>query len=462
MTERELTPAQVSFGLRISVIEGAFATIHAALLGGVFMTGLALRWGANAFQFGLLSAIPALFTAASLLGALLVSQLGHRKTLTLVTAVVGRSVFLGFLPFLLARQPMPMPLFLGLVATYNLCLVIAGNAWTSWMGDLVPASKRGRYFGARNTVMNMISTVFTFGVGRFLDANKTEMGFTWVCLAGLAAGILAMVLLRMQPEPALPGKLQRPWPSAIRAVIQEPLRDQGFRKFIRFVATWSLVAPLASPFYSVHLLKHLSRASYSLLGSYIALSAASGIAFQWLWGRIIDRYGAKPVLRLNLLFTGFLPLCWVIATPSFMLPIWLDAVGNGLFWGGVNLGWFSMLLGLAQGKPQRDAFFAFFTAVTGLGGFLAALVGGVVAQMLSRFHWNIGPFQFVNFHVLFLAAGLGRFAVVGLVRSIPEEGARSMRELLGALGNLGARGLSMGKELVAEGLGAISERLFPG
>lgn len=244
-----LTPERIRFGQRISIWEGTFATIHGSLIGGVFITGLALRWGANTFQFGLLSAIPALFTASSIIGALLVARLGERKSLTVITSVVGRSAFLAYLPFLLAHRSMPIWMFLTVVAAFNLLLVIAGNAWSSWMGDLVPETSRGRYFGIRNTLMSLTTMVLSFLVGKYLDANKTDQGFSIVCLLGVLAGIVSMFLLRQQPEPhTIEREPPRPLLPALRSVISAPLADPGFRKFMRFITIWSLLAPLASPF----------------------------------------------------------------------------------------------------------------------------------------------------------------------------------------------------------------------
>lgn len=451
------------YGLRISVVEGTFATIHATLIGGVFITGLALRWGANSFQFGLLSAIPALFTASGILSALLVSRLGERKPLTMATSVIGRSVFVAYLPFLLMHQRMPMWLFLAVVATFNFFLVIAGNAWTSWMGDLVPEERRGSYFGLRNTLMSLTTMIFAFVVGKYLDAYKTDAGFSYVCILGVAAGIIAMILLRLQPEPrTLEPAPAQPFLPAVRNIIRMPMADPGFRKFIRFIAVWSLLAPLASPFYLPHLLKHLTRNSYSVVGIYIAISAASGIAFQWLWGRAIDRFSAKPVMVINLFCTGFLPLLWIFATPRFLIPVWLDGIGNGLFWSGATLAWFNLLLGFAYGKPQRDAYFALFTAVNGLGGFVAGLAGGIIAQALTRFHFELGPFRFVNYHVMFLLAGIGRFASLPLLKSVPDEKAGPGAHVLQGISSFTLRWLSSSKDFVLEGLSDLSRRIFPG
>jgi MFS family permease len=462
-----LTPSlpseQVRRGIRISVVEGSFASVHGALIGGVFITGLALRWGASTFQFGLLSAIPALFTAGSIIGALLVSRLGERKPLTVITSVVGRSLFLFYLPFLLMHQRMPLSLFLAVIAVFNLLLVVAGNAWNSWMGDLVPSDTRGRYFGMRNTLLSLITMVFTLIVGKYLDAHKTDLGFAVVCVAGVAAGVVSMFLLRQQPEPCtLRPEPRQPFLPALRQIISVPLADPGFRKFIRFMTIWSLIQPLAGPLYGVHLLKNLSNNSYLLLGAYGAVSAASGIVFQWLWGRAIDRFGAKPVMTLNLFCTGFLPLLWVFATPKFLLPIFMDAVGNGLFWTGATLAWFNLLVCFAEGKQHRDAYFALFTAVSGLGGFVSSLAGGALGQVLTGFHLNLGPFHFVNFNVVFLVAGLARFAGLGFLRSVPEKDAVPVAQVLEGIGEFTLRGLSIGRNLVLEGLGAISQRFFPG
>lgn len=456
-----LNPAQVRFGLRISIYEGIFATIHGTLIGGVFLTGLALRWGANTFQIGLLSAIPALFAASGFLSALLVARQGVRKPLTLITSVLGRSVFVAFLPFLLLHNRMPMPAFLAVMAGFNLLLVFAGNAWTSWMGDLVPEDRRGSYFGLRNTVMSLTTMVFTFAAGRFLDRYKTDSGFAYVCGTAVLAGVIAMFLLRIQPEPRTIRPDPKPVLPALRAIIAGPLADPGFRKFLRFIGIWSLLAPLASPFYIVHLLKNLTSYSYSVVAVYVAISSASAIVFQWLWGRAIDRFSAKPIIFINLFCTGFLPLLWIFATPRFLLPVWLDGIGNGLFWTGATLAWFNLLLGFAQGKKFRDAYFALFTATAGLAGFVSSLIGGTIAQALTSFHWPIGGFRFVNFHVIFLLAAIGRFASLWLLKPVPDERAAPVSTVLVGIGDYTLRRLNYGKDLVLEGVSVLTRRVFP-
>jgi len=54
----ELTPKEIRTGLKISVWEGSFATVHVTLTSCAFLIGYALLLGVNDFQLGLLAALP--------------------------------------------------------------------------------------------------------------------------------------------------------------------------------------------------------------------------------------------------------------------------------------------------------------------------------------------------------------------------------------------------------------------
>ena len=96
-----------------------------------------------------------------------------------------------------------------------------------WMGDLVPGENRGRYFGLRNTIMSLITMVLTFVVGKYLDANKTDQGFFYVCVIGVLSGVVSMIVLRLQPEPCtIQRQPSKPLLPALRADPEQaaPLR----------------------------------------------------------------------------------------------------------------------------------------------------------------------------------------------------------------------------------------------
>lgn len=56
--------------LRISILDGALATAGASLAGGIFLVGFALQvLNANAFQIGILAALPTFANLLQMVGA---------------------------------------------------------------------------------------------------------------------------------------------------------------------------------------------------------------------------------------------------------------------------------------------------------------------------------------------------------------------------------------------------------
>src|SRR5262249_56208039 len=72
-----------------------------------------------------------------------------------------------------------------------------------------------------------------------------------------------------------------------------------------------------------------------------AVVAAHGVAVALvriiaapLWGRAVDRLGARPVLVLCSFGVAVVPAIWMLPTPERLWPIALEAVLAGVLWGG--------------------------------------------------------------------------------------------------------------------------------
>jgi MFS family permease len=436
---------KIKTGLKISVFEGSFAQIHINLTGGMFLTGFALYLGANAFQIGLLAAIPAILTSLGFLAGILVNQLKQRRTPTVLASGTARGLF--FIPaiLLLFNHKMGIGNFLILVGIVNGLLTIANTMWTGWMSDLVPKEMRGRYFGIRNTILGFIGMIVSFGGAKLLDyykgLNQTTSGFALIFGLATIASTMAAILLSQQPEIAI-----APKPTALRQIILGPLHDKNFRKFLGFVSFWYLTSGVASPFFMVFLLQNLSL-PYSTIALYSIFAGLMGLIFQLLWGRAVDRFRSKPVLTINFLCVAFLPLLWLFPTRTFLLPIWLDAALTGVFWPGVNLAVFNIVLSLSDNEEIKENYFAVFTFVTGMGGFISSLVGGYIANLLKDFRLEIFGLNLINFHLLFIFATISRLLSLLFLRKVQEPKAYPTLYALEVMGDYAMRRLSYGKEL---------------
>jgi MFS family permease len=450
-----LTPQEVSRGLRVSIVEGGFAMLYTTLGGGMFLTGLALWLGANSFQIGLLSAIPALMTGFGFLSGYLVRRAGARKELLIWTAGIGRSVFIVLVPFLLLRMKVSLVLFFATVAVSSLIMTIAGTVWTSWISDLVPEERRGRFFGLRNAIHGVLGVTTAYVAGRGMDWLKAQghepIGYALAFGLAVIFGLVSTLLLLRQPEPEL-----APRPAlSLRRTFLGPLKESQFGRLMLFLAIWFLTGTLASPFYLVHLMKNL-HFSFAAIGVYSIIGGVTGMVMQLFWGRAIDRFGARPVTVLNFALVGVMPLLWLFATPSFRLPIWGDALMNGLVWSGASLGLWSLLLELADNPAHRESYFAIYSAVTGLGAFVASILAGVIAQALHGFHVTIAGLAFINYHIMFLAAGVLRFITLPLLLRVRERDSESVRHTMRALGTMALWQLNAGKDTVLSALGLRS------
>jgi MFS-type transporter involved in bile tolerance (Atg22 family) len=163
------------------------------------------------------------------------------------------------------------------------------------------------------------------------------------------------------------------------------------------------------------------------------------------------------VTVVNFALVGLMPLLWLFATPSFRLPIWGDALMNGLVWTGGSLGLWNLLLDLADNPARKESYFAIYSTVTGLCAFTASMLSGVIAQLLHDFRLSIAGHVFNNYHVMFLAAGLFRFVTLPLLLRVHERDSKSVRHTMRALSTMALWRLNAGKDVILDFLGLRSK-----
>lgn len=413
-----LHPAEVRRGLRISTIEGAIATVHisitGAIGGSVFLTGFALLLGADSFQIGLLGALPFIGQAFQFVGAYLEERVGNRRSLVLYSALAGRLIWalllaLPFLPFLSGLELLIF--FVGLACSYALN-GIAGNAWLSWMSDLVPARQRGVYFGMRNTVAGIAGMASTFLAGQLLDQFRAQgdepVGYALIFGVAVIAALGAAVLIARQPEPPIVPR-QR---VSLGDLLSGPLRDRSFRLFVITTTGWSLVTGVAIPFFNAYGIGQLG-ISFSTLALTVIVTSGVGLIFGPLLGRLMDKFGYRLVLTLCVLGTVPLPWGWILSTPDNLIPLWLTSIFSGVFWPGVTQGLTNVLMERAP-ADHRAAAMATHSAISGVGLLVAGLLGGILATALAGAQLNLGPIALSSLTLLFALTSLGRLLMAGV------------------------------------------------
>ncbi len=433
-------------GLRVSVIEGVFAQVHISLTAGMFLMSCALYIGLNNIGIGILSAIPAFFTGFTFFAIYLIRIFGNRRTFCVLFSGAGRGIFLILGLLLLFTRHVSHEVFFIIVIIYNILMNLASNAWLSWMSDMVPKETRGSYFGLRNTILNLVGMATNLIGGHILDIYKAAgtlaRGLGVLYTSASTSSTVAAGVLSMQPEPPL--KHEEP---QLKEMFLTPFKDKDFIKLLRFISFWYLLAGVAAPFYLVHMLTNLNMA-YSKVALYSIIAGMSSLVFQIIWGKAIDRYKSKPVLTINYFCAAFLPLIWLFAHREFLLPIWIDAFLTGIFWTGINLSLFNIVFSLTEEKELKQSYFAVFASISGIFGFISAIIGGFAAQALAGIHVHIFGLTLINYHFLFIFASTIRFISLVFLTKVREKEAYPTIRALQLMGDYTTRRLALYKDLV--------------
>jgi MFS family permease len=420
----------------VSILEGCVSTMHGALIGGGLITAYAYGLGATDFHIGLIGGLTTLANAGLLLGAGASVRLGARKPVVFRAGLASRLSWslLAVIPFLPLPPIARVWMFLGVLGFAHLLQQVAGSPWMSWMADLVPEAERGRYFSVRNSVCGAVGMVCALTVGRAFDHLRATA--TWaqglgafVPFFSLAAvfAVGSAALYTRQWEPPMRGETARRPHHMLRMAFRHP----AFRPLLRFQILWAVACGIGGPFFGAHMIKNLQM-TMSQIALYGILAGLAALAAQPVWGRLADRFGNRPVLAFNIFMVFLSPFIWLFATPTFHLPVWIDGLFSGLFWPGVNLTLFNLVISTAP-EENRQSYLATNGVISGLGHFAAAALGGRIALYLGDLAFPLGAQVFVNFHVLFVLSALIRIALLPSALRLHEPRAQPLRAMISGL-----------------------------
>ncbi|HEX8825434.1 MAG TPA: MFS transporter [Archangium sp.] len=403
--------------LRASVVEGVVAEGVMACAGGAAIMGWALYLGCGPFWVGLLGALPFLAQLMQLPGAWLTSRHGPRRV-ALVTVALSRQAFLPLvvLPFLPVSPEVKRGVLIAVAATHHGLGILCNNAWVTWMGDLVPSRVRGRYFGRRTAISTLTGALATFSVGSFLDgahaSDRTGLALAGLAFTACVLGALSTAVMALKHQPPRPPAM----PFRAARVLQ-PLRDRVARRFLLYSVSWNAALGLAGPFFTLYLLEDL-KLGFTLVALQGSTTALARMLSAPLWGGLIDRLGARAVLRACCSGLVLSPLLWVLAGPDRWWPIALDALLSGVLLSGHGLAAFALPLAVAPSR-ERPFYHAAFAMTGGAAFALASAVGGLLVQTFPSSHPLLG-YPCSALQLTFLVAALARGCAALVSRQLIE------------------------------------------
>jgi MFS family permease len=380
--------------LRNFFFDGLFSSANDSITL-TYLTLFVLSLGASSSEIGLMAALASISATMLLIpGAMLVDRVGNRKKIVLISGGLASNVCI----LLMAGIPLIIKGRGLIYVAISLKVIMDGlrnfslPAWVSMTGDVIPLSWRGRYFATRNLIMGFAAMVVTYGIGQVITWLGEPVGYQWSLLLAFVFGITSTSFFaRIRDYRDKNQEIPRQSYS-LQSLFQTLKGDRNFLAFCLFTGLWTFSLNIAGPFFNVFLVKDLG-ATASIIGVVAVVGKITSMPAQRYFGPLVDRWGARRLIRLMAFFIPILPFSWYfVQAPWQAIPI--NALG-GILWAGMNLASFNLLLDISP-QEQRARYSAMYQIAVALSAAIGAFLGGFIAD-----HWGI---RFV-----FLLSALGRF-----------------------------------------------------
>lgn len=410
MAMRYSRDPQVNSSLSHSVRDAvAFSVMSGA--GETYFSPFALFLRATTAQIGVLASLPPLLGSfMQLLSAWITRRRVGRRQIVLIGAGLQAATWVPIVLLPVLFPAHAVPLLVGCVTVYYATAHLIAPQWSSWMGDLVPERRRGRYFGRRTRLASITAFLSLVIAGVVLSLcnrrGETLTGYGIIFAAAALARVVSTYHLSRMHEPS-PASVVPP-PVVTRDWLQR-LRRSPFIYFSLFMASMQLAVSIASPFFTVFMLRDLH---YSYL-QFMA-NTATVVLVQFLtlntWGRLSDVFGNRLILVMTGALIPFLPVMWLLSDDFWYLIV-IQVIG-GLSWAGFNLSAGNFLYDLVP-SPKRTTYLAAYSVLQSVGVFFGAMLGGLLAGVMPRHIVAAGhTFTWIStLEGVFLVSTLARFAM---------------------------------------------------
>ncbi|MXV51392.1 MFS transporter [Pedobacter sp. HMF7647] len=399
-TSEKLSDTQINRGLKYVVTDGVASEAMVAFTGGTFLVALAVQLGASNFQLGILASLPTFSNIFQLLSIWLVQRYKNRRAISFISTVVARfPLFLiGALPFMFTAGT-SIQVLIFLLSIHYFGGSISGASWNSWMKDLIPDEKLGSFFSHRSRLAQIASVTLSLGIATALDYIKSShpgyVGYAYLIMfiIGGLFGMLSAWMLARTPEPTMSVTNEN-----TLTLFKKPLKDKNFRRLLIFNSFWAFALNLATPFFSVFMLKTIGLPISYVIALGI-IGQISGIFSIKLWGRYTDKHSNKSIISLcaPAYIACILAMSFTSMPSHYILSLALLVLINivsGISTSGINLALNNIGIKLAP-KNEAMAYLSAKNMAVAVFSALAPLLGGLMADFFAT-HQMAGSISFTD------------------------------------------------------------------
>ncbi len=378
--------------------------------------------GASSTTIGIIAALAPLMTVLQLPGAYFIPKIGYKSFVLLGwfsrTLIVFSLAFLPMATFF--DQATKMSLLLMCLFVFNVLRGVSTGAWLPWLTSLVPEEQRGEFL-RRDQLHLQFGGVIALAISSLiLWTHPRNSHFTLLFFLSALAGTLSLLFIKLTPDVEM-GEQARgsgqpvPW--------LEILRYPPFTKLLMFNVVYNWVVGGIGAFVIGYLKTNggFFDGQVLLCGLMLFIGAFASLP---LFGRLLERTGSKPILRIGLVCYLWAVLCWLLVAAGLLetTPV---VIGLVYFIMGVAGGLFS----IANTKIAMDTmptmgrnhFFSLFTVFASLSLGLSPICWGIMLDVVGTWETKLGPVSINRYSIYFGLLVLLVLWTFGLARPLVER-----------------------------------------
>ncbi len=404
---------KIKTSLKTSIREGS-CSMGMYGFGTSYLSPFALALNATSGQIGILDGIANLLPSLVQLKAARLLEHFSRKKLVIITVLIQALLFiplalLGF--FFVKGSTEVVWMMICIVGLMYAVSAIAGVAWFSWMGSLVPEHARGKYFSKRNRITGFFGLVFMVVAALLLDNFKRSgtilFGFGLLFSLAFIFRMMAVYFFSHQYEPVLNIKKRDYF--SLWQFLKEG-RNTPFGRFTICTGLLRIATNIAGPFFTVYMLRNLGL-SYVWFMIIVVSETAFQLILYPLMGKLSDKFGNICLLRISMPLIAIVPFLWVLSSNPLYLIFVAQSV-SAFGWAGYGIATNNYIYD-AVSNEKRGYGLTYFNLINGIGLFIGAGIG----SLLTLFN-----FSFMNVILfIFVVSSVARFVVYYLFSGVLKE-----------------------------------------
>lgn len=340
---------------------------------------------------------------------------GRQNSLKRTFLILGVVSAVTWLPIILALYFFTnvSPLFLTALWIVNLVpTVLFGPLRDSWLANLVPSHKMGRYLSWRSAIAGAFYLASFYLMGYVLDitTGQKTRGYALILAFAFLASAFSVLMYTRIRAPSQPAKTDVEVQFGLFNFLKQA-RKSHLGTFILFISMFTFAVNLAGPLFSSYMLNDLkfSYMTFSVIVSCEYIARIISLAF---WGKIVDKSGSLKILGLVTYFIPLVPIFWLFNHSL----IYLASVQmfSGVVWSAFDLSVQTFIF-KATTPEHRLRYIVYYRSLTSFSVALGAITGGLLLHNM----FYISGSQILS---LFLVSGVLRMVVarIMLPKMTPE------------------------------------------